>query len=748
MSKPKITKKELPSGKKQLFKLITGLIPILILLIFEGFLRITGTGDNLDLFIQNPAKGYEKYMIVNPVVGKKYFQKFEYTAPANDIFLAEKPGNVFRIFVMGSSTVYGFPYERNLMFSRILHKQLEDAYTDKKIEVVNTSITAINSFTLLDFTDQILKYKPDAVMIYAGHNEFYGAFGIGSNETMSRNRELTQLHIALMNFRIYQLVRNVISGVTRQIGGSKNEIHGTLMKRMVADKNILLNSEEYNIAMERYRQNMSDILKKIQKKNVPVFFSEVISNNNGMEPFNSVPNDTLESAIDVYKKAQSEEAKGNFDKALELYCRSKDLDCIRFRASEDVNRIIGELTNEYKAYRIPMVEWFQNNSPNKLIGNNLLTEHVHPNIKGNFLMADAFFTGILQSGLLGEPKQDGIHSIAYSMKNYGYTVLDSLLAQHRVDVLKGFWPFVKEGGKEMNFLQTYRPKTLPDSIAIETINDPDLLLADTRLDLARIYEKTGQIAKAFKEYDALVRTNPYIAVNYRDAATCLLQLGDLPLALKYFQKSLEYEDSYFATFRIGEIYQIKGDYDNSVKNFEKSFALAPDDKKVNILAKTYISLVYGDKKERANAVAEELKRVNAGRFLKVPPKKYVYTDYIPYQTIEEVNKAKELIAENKSDEALAILESSLQIYDSHIASRLIGEIYLNQDNFENACFYFEKVYSQFKFDTGFLHQLALIYKMKNDTANANKCLQEIKTIDPDYEQLEQLNEILSKSNQI
>src|SRR5690606_37401827 len=119
----------------------------------------------------------------------------------------------------------------------------------KKIEMVNTAITAINSFTLLDYTDQILKYKPDAVLIYAGHNEFYGAFGIGSNETMSRNRDLTQLHITLMDYKIYQLLRNVIAGISQKIASGKNdEVHGTLMKRMVADKDILLNSDEYKIA--------------------------------------------------------------------------------------------------------------------------------------------------------------------------------------------------------------------------------------------------------------------------------------------------------------------------------------------------------------------------------------------------------------------------------------------------------------------------------------------------------------------
>src|SRR4030042_1973809 len=90
-----------------------------------------------------------------------------------------------------------------------------------------------------------------------------------------------------------------------------------------------------------------------------------------------------------------------FKKALDLYYKAKDLDYIRFRASEDINLIINELSEEYDACRVPMLSWFQNNSANRLIGNNLMTEHVHPNIDGIFLMAEAFFTEIVRSGILG-----------------------------------------------------------------------------------------------------------------------------------------------------------------------------------------------------------------------------------------------------------------------------------------------------------------------------------------------------------
>lgn len=747
MNKPKVVKKNKAPNQNLVFKLITVVIPVFILIVFEGVLRVTGYGDNLSLFIKNPTQGYEKYMMVNPEVGKKYFQKFENTAPANDIFLTDKPENTFRIFVMGSSTVFGFPYERNLMFSRILHQQLEDAYPGKKIEVVNTAITAINSFTLLDFTDQILKYKPNAILIYAGHNEFYGAFGIGSNETMSRNRGLTRLHITLMDLKTYQLVRNIISGFSQKMAtNSKDEVHGTLMKRMVANKDILLGSDEYKIAMERYKQNMGDILKKAGNKKVPVFISDLVCNINGMEPFNSIATDELEGAAEVYKKAQQAEKSGDFDTALKLYYKAKDLDCIRFRASEDINRIVNELVEEYKVNHVPMLSVFQNNSPNKLIGNNLMTEHVHPNIDGNFLMADAFFAEIVKSGLIDVKNEEKAYSFAYRKLNYGYTSLDSIAAHHRIQTLKGNWPFVKMGETEVNYLLQHRPTSNLDSLAFSALKNKKLTLAEVRLDLAERYEKTSQIFLAFKEYEALIRTNPYIAVNYRDAATSLIQLADLPLALKYFQKSLEYEESGFALFKIGEIYFFMGDYNNAIINFERAFPLIADDKKLIVLVKSYIAFVYSNQKEKAKAAATELKRVKAEKYLLVPPKTYSYTQYIPFQTREQVETAKNLILENRPNEALAILETSLQIYDSHIANRMIGEIYLGKQNSEKAFFYFSKVYNQFKFDAEFLYNFAMIYLARNDHTNARKCADEIKSHHPEYEKLLQLNSLLSSTN--
>lgn len=724
-----------------IFKLIMVLIPVLILLLSEGLLRLAGYGDNLDLFIKNPVKGYEKYMIVNPEIGKKYFQKLEYTAPANDIFLKEKSANGFRIFVMGSSVVYGFPYERNLMFSRILHQRLEDAFPYRKIEVVNTAITAVNSYTLADLIDQILDNKPDAILIYEGHNEFYGAFGTESNESIGRNIFITRLHLFMMDFRLYQLMRNVIGG-TFKPGDTKNTGHGTLMKRMAAGNGVLLESAEYRITMKRYRQNLENIAGKVHRKNVPLFISEVVSNVHDLEPFCSMPGTKEPAAGDVFQLADNAEKDGNFVKALELFNKAKDLDCIRFRASEDINAIISEIAQKENAVLVPMLSRFQKYSPHELIGNNLMTEHVHPNAEGSFLMADVFFDEIVRSGVLGKFSSNGSYSSAYYQRNWGYTPLDSLLANHRIMLLKGFWPFVKtEEGRD--YRTSYKPASPLDSLAFSIVRNPALSLADLRLNLAQHYQKSGQYYQAYREYEALIRMNPYLAVNYRDAAQCLLQLADLPLALKYFQKSGEFENSFFAGFRIGEIYLLMGDYENAARWFEKSFPLAPDDKKVNVLAKSYVAFLYGNKVDRARAVADELRRIHAAGYLNVPPKSYTFGEYIPYQTRDQVNQARLLIERNETGKALELLDSSLAIYDSHIAGRLAGEICMGLQQNEKALFYFNKVYPWFRFDPEFLQNFALVCLSVNDSAKAKKILGEIRDINPGYQGIERLNLLLS-----
>ena len=746
MNNPDPSKREKNRSRELLFKIISMSLPVLILLLLEGVLRLLSYGDNLDLFITNPKDGYEQYLIVNPNVGKKYFQEFEYDSPANDIFLKKKPEGTFRIFVMGSSTVKGFPFGYNLMFSRILHKRLEDTYPDKHIEVVNTAITAINSFTLLDYAGEIIKYDPDAILLYAGHNEFYGAFGVGSNERMSRNRELTRFHLFLMDLRFYQLIRNITNSTIRKIGSGKSEqVHGTLMKRIVANKNIPYDSDDYMVAMKRYKQNMGDLIKKFNDKKVPVFFSEVISNVKDIKPLSYLSTGSGDEAWNAYVKAEDACENADYGLARQFYYEAKDMDGVRFRASEDLNQIILELARKYETYYVPMLDYFQARSPHNIIGNSLVTEHVHPNIDGSFLMADAFYSEILKSGILGEADENQYYPPEYYKINWGYTALDSLIAHHRIANLTNNWPFVPVDAGYADYRSAYHPGSKPDSIAFTAFKDPEQFLDDLRLELAKEYEAKGNHYAAYQEYEAMLRTNPYLAVNYRDAASSLINLGDLPLALKYYKKSLEYEQSFFASYRMGEIYLIKGDYIDAIKSFEEAFKTTSQyDEQIKALGKVYVSSMYGNQEDHALATAQQLQKYNATQYLKVPPKRYTYDQYIPYKTRDHINAARQMISEGKLPEALSTLEGSLKIYDSHMAHRYLGETCMKMGNHRKALYHLNRVYGEFSFDPEFLASLVLLNISLNEFQQAAYILNELKRIDPDFKSIATLTQLLSQ----
>ena len=90
--------------------------------------------------------------MINEQVGNKYFtNKNDVTVAKHDIFLKEKPANTFRIFILGASSSIGFPYKNATTFDLSIKYQLSHLFPEKKFEVVNLSLNAVNSFTFFNF---------------------------------------------------------------------------------------------------------------------------------------------------------------------------------------------------------------------------------------------------------------------------------------------------------------------------------------------------------------------------------------------------------------------------------------------------------------------------------------------------------------------------------------------------------------------------------------------------------------------
>ncbi len=558
------------------------LLPVLFFVVLEGGLRLANYGGNTELFIEAPGE-YQRYYLCNPNVGRRYFfMQPTIPDPPQDLFLKQKPENGYRIFVLGGSTTAGYPYGHNLMFSRILQKRLADAFPDRYIEVVNTAMPAVNSYTLLDFMDEILAHEPDLLLIYAGHNEFYGALGVGSNESMGKFRAFVKFYLKLQRYKTFLFVRDVISGLVKRVhsllfGGNLVNPSGTLMERMVAEQTIPLGSPLYELGRRQFAENLKDILNKARNAGVPVIVSELVSNIRDHPPFVSVAYDTLPEAGAVYRQAKQKEQQGKYEEARALYYRAKDLDALRFRATEDFNALIHEIAAAFGAPVVPMRTFFEAASPHGLIGNGLMLEHLHPNVNGYFLMADAFFETIKKHGFISD-RWDTVNvpPASYYQQNWGMTPLDTLYANLRIRVLKGNWPFKPRWVKNTALLE-YRPQTKAESLAVQIILDRRMTTERAHVELARYYERQGRFLEAFREYYALVYATPHNISPYIFAANMLIKAKQFDSALPLLYASMRVKETAFALKWIGQILLERGEIGQALPYLEKAYSATPQD---------------------------------------------------------------------------------------------------------------------------------------------------------------------------
>lgn len=711
---------------KILFPVLSLFLVLVIFALIELCLRLFSYGFDMHLFTDSRSETEEEYLMVNPHVGEKYFTRFEATTGTGDMFLRKKPENGYRIFMLGSSTIFGYPYDFNLMASRILQQRLQDAYPELVIEVVNTSITAINSITLKDFARQALKYEPDALLIYAGHNEFYGAFGIGSNETMSRRPFIVSAHLGLSNLRIYQLMRSAIGAISRANSrfSEENESQGTLMKQIVQDEEILYQGEIYSAGMEQYRKNLDDILKKAEKRQVPVYLSDLVSNVRDLPPFGDEKGAGL-SAHNSFKEAQSHLAGGDTLEARSLFYEAKDLDPIRFRAPEEINTIIYELAEKYNAILVPAREKFMDESPGRLIGNTLLTEHVHPNIDGQFMLADAFFTSMTGSGRENTlPEPSNPISKNFYRSNWDYTELDSLMGHFKIEYLKSHWPFVPLEAK-FNFRDTFRTSGFLDSLAFSILTDARASFQSLHHRLARHYEQEDEMFLAMKEYRALIRSNPYHSRYYTMAGSCMLKQNDLFASEKYLKESLKRGRDLFAYSLLAEIETVKHNFRDAAELYRGAVELVGSEKMDNDEAEA-VKLDLNRKLSRAESLA-----LNSG-----PVRYSEYTQFVP-RDIEENYKRALALTSLDPDSALIYLHRSLEINDCPLVNYRIGDIlYYNRD--VEAMQYYDKAYKGFARDPDFLIRYCVSCLYNQEVNKAKEIYHFLALIAPQHPELPQL----------
>lgn len=442
------------------FYLVLWSLPLLLLLLLEGVLRLAGFGASYPLFVPAPEPGY---LQPNPLLVRRYVddpRQAPPVAPDSQYFLAQKPKGSLRLLVAGESTAAGFPYGRFGSPAALLLQQLKRQYPDQQIEVISTAMAAINSYTVLDIMPELLAVKPDAILLYLGHNEYVGLLGIGSQFQASPHRQLTLWWLQLKQFRLYQLVQQGLQAVL-PAPGAEVKSGQTTMAQMASQSGIALDSAAYLAGVEQFRDNVADISLLAHQAKVPLILTTLVSNELDLAPFlvdqsqsppvlapNLSTTDALlqlpgllktapDDALLHYQYGKALLANKQPEAALQAFQQAKELDLLRFRAPNAFNQLLREQSNMPGVWLADADHLFRQHSSEGILGAELLLEHVHPNQQGYQLIAQSWWRSLSRAGVVKPLPESAAATAAEPL----LSVLDLVHANYKIAVLLADYPF-------------------------------------------------------------------------------------------------------------------------------------------------------------------------------------------------------------------------------------------------------------------------------------------------------------------
>ncbi|MGB8317837.1 MAG: GDSL-type esterase/lipase family protein [Ignavibacteriaceae bacterium] len=573
----------------KLFYLILLMIPVLFFVILELSLRAFNYGINTDQWI---TIHHDKY-VANPQIARRYFYNTKNIPETiGDAFDQVKQPNSFRVFILGGSSAAGYPYMPVGSFSRYIKKRLELVYPESRIEVVNISIAATNSYTIRDLFPGVLEQKPDLILIYAGHNEYYGALGIGSNEYLGASGFVVNSALYLNRFKTFEFLRNIIKSISGLFSsGQKSNSGGTLMSQMVKDQYIPYNSDKYNAGIEQFEGNMKDILQMAKEANVNVMLGTVVSNLKDQHPFISLKETGQPSAEEVFKHARELLREGESKLALDEFIKAKDLDALRFRAPGKINSVIKQLAKEYNDDVVDIDSVFNASSPDGIVGANLIVDQLHPSIDGNHLIGKLFYEEMQKLHYLPETKEAFAGNFvqdSLARAKFDFSKFDSALGAFEVKSLKNDWPFV-EKNKKKPLYRLFDKKNFIDSVAADVVSNK-MSWEKGEGFMCQWYLKNKDIHNFTKQANVLLSQFPFSTELYDLVIRSLINLNEIEPAYSFLLKRYKLGPNAYAAKWLGVNELSKNRTDMGINYLEESLRYSNNDPQVLFsLSKAYLN---------------------------------------------------------------------------------------------------------------------------------------------------------------
>lgn len=625
-------------GKRLAFSLVPTLGILLLLVAAEYILRATGPAVDDGLVTEVHFDGITWYQ-TNRSALHRYFPANSPLVPEfkTVLFRKEKLPGTFRVFCLGSSSMFGTPYDMNANIPGILRRQLRHRYPDTEWEVINLGASAINSNVVRDIAPELLRFAPDLVLIYMGHNEYYGPDGLGASFLEKMIPVLTPLKYRARQLRLVQLLQGSLASNDVGPGTPVN-----LMQQVSRGQHVSLHSVESDLVLQRFGQNLDAILTTFTKADVPVIISDLASN----IMFPPFATDTViagSSAADFDAAMRADGAAHRYDEmirrtdglgaggadhplaqywkgvalralgrpadAAPLLREARDNDLLKFRAPGVVDSIIHVTAVRCGVACISADTLLQRASVDGIAGDSLFWEHLHPTPAGYYCLASGFLDAITRSGVVREPPATRA-PVPFDMDSLHICWLDLAYGDASIQHLTGRWPFER-------YARTPLVLGAADPALADLVRETHarrLAWNDACYRSATMFWRTGRLQEALTTYRAMLEEYPFgFYTNYL-AGSLLNTMGRGAEAVGYLQTSVRSNPEYLrARLDLGLLHVNAGRYadgEEQLRYVAQKAGGSPDDVRMKANALYGLGAAAfnrGDRSAATQAVEEALR---------------------------------------------------------------------------------------------------------------------------------------------